>query len=623
MRGKCAILSILLMLLIVPCALAASEKQGNIKLLAVLDKGGEKSGTTANLDLELKHGSGRVFLETFPLTKVSTQVSMRFAQQIACSELDIDCSGNDFFYTIRSLPGIVGGPSAGSAAAVLAAALLLNLDLRKDAAITGTINSGGIIGAVGGLKGKIDAAAANGITLVVIPKGTKVSKDIAEIVERAEDEAVIENAENISNITTDLVEYGKKLNITVVEAATLVEALEYMSGYKAPKNKEPFVINENYKKTMKKVSVDLCSRNDELHKNIIKKRLELGIAQQTTEEEASLNSSARAKDAFNAGEYYSSASYCFKSSVELKKQLYAYKNYTQKELNKSRVLAEAKINDYDALINSKNITTITDLQTFMAVKERISDAKEMLEEMQKEKNLTEAAIMLAYAEERLYSAEAWSRFFNGKEVSFELDEERLRNSCQSKIDEAEERYNYLKVLLPELTASGVRKELDDAYSMMVGKQYITCLYTAIKAKSGVDIILGLIGVEESRFDELLNLKLDVVKQTLVRVQKKGIFPIIGYSYYEYGNSLKESDKYSALLFSEYALEFSNLDIYFPKKANKSLGAILDYINIELIVAFAAGLAIGLIVMWPVRNHNSHDSKPPQTPRKRRLQGKKR
>jgi len=114
-----------------------------------------------------------------------------------------------------------------------------------------------------------------------------------------------------------------------------------------------------------------------------------------------------------------------------------------------------------------------------------------------------------------------------------------------------------------------------------------------------------------------------VKQTLVRVQKKGIFPIIGYSYYEYGNSLKESDKYSALLFSEYALEFSNLDIYFPKKANKSLGAILDYINIELIVAFAAGLAIGLIVMWPVRNHNSHDSKPPQTPRKRRLQGKKR
>lgn len=623
MRGKFALLSILLMLLIAPCALAVSEKQGNIKLLAVLDKGGEKSGTTANLDLELKHGSGRVFLETFPLTKVSTQVSMRFAQQIACSELDIDCSDNDFFYTIRSLPGIVGGPSAGSAASVLAAALLLDLDLRKDAAITGTINSGGIIGAVGGLKGKIDAAAANGITIVVIPKGTKVSKDIAEIAERAEDEAVVETAENISNITTDLVEYGRKLNVTVVEAATLAEALEYMTGYKAPKNQEPFVINENYKKTMKEVSVDLCSRNDELHKDIIKKRLELGIEQQTSEEEASLNSSARAKEAFDAGEYYSSASYCFKSSVELRKQLYSYKKYTQKELNKSRILAEAKINDYDALINSKNITTITDLQTFMAVKERISDAKGMLEEMQKEENLTEAAIMLAYAEERLYSAEAWSRFFDGKEVSFELDEERLRNSCQSKIDEAEERYNYLKVLLPELTASGVRKEIDDAYSMMVSKQYITCLYTAIKAKSGVDIILGLIGVEESRFDELLNLKLDVVKQTLVRAQKKGIFPIIGYSYYEYGNSLKEIDKYSAMLFSEYALEFSNLDIYFPKKSNKSLIAILDYINIELIIAFAAGLAIGLIVLWPVRNHSNRDSKPPQTPRKRRLQGKKR
>ena len=87
---------VLILLLLVPAVYA---NQGSTKLLALITKGDTQYGTAATLDLDIQQGQNRVFLETFPLTKISTQVSMRFAQQVVCSELDVDCSNYDFFYT--------------------------------------------------------------------------------------------------------------------------------------------------------------------------------------------------------------------------------------------------------------------------------------------------------------------------------------------------------------------------------------------------------------------------------------------------------------------------------------------------------------------------------------------
>ncbi|MBW2986747.1 hypothetical protein KY333_05245, partial [Candidatus Woesearchaeota archaeon] len=252
---------IIILLLLLPAVLAEESKQGRTKLLAIINKDGSQFGTAATLDLDVQPGKERVFLETFPLTQISTQVSVRFAQQMACSELDIDCSKYDFFYTIRALPGVVGGPSAGAAAAVLTAALILDQPIRKDVAITGTINSGGIIGAVGGIKGKIKAASENGINHVLIPRGTRMlaGKIIADVSNNSTNLTVDENASKL-----DLVEYGKNLSITVSEVATLAEALEIFTGYKIEEPDINLSIDSAYNQTMKEVSEDLCSRNQEV-----------------------------------------------------------------------------------------------------------------------------------------------------------------------------------------------------------------------------------------------------------------------------------------------------------------------------------------------------------------------
>jgi len=147
-----------------------------MKLLAVKETETGYEGGVADLYLEIKPGSGRVFLETFPLTRTDTQMSTRFAKAIACDVLEMDCDDIDFFYTITADSAIIAGPSAGASIAVLTVAMLENIDVNENYAITGTINSGGLIGPVGGLKAKVEVAKKTGLKKVFIPEGEIIVK---------------------------------------------------------------------------------------------------------------------------------------------------------------------------------------------------------------------------------------------------------------------------------------------------------------------------------------------------------------------------------------------------------------------------------------------------------------
>src|SRR3989344_5461654 len=163
---------IIILILLSALALAQSPKVYHLKLLAVQEVEGEYQGSDADLFLELKEGSGRVFLETVPLTKLDTQISTRFAKEIACHHFNLECDKYDFIYTIKAKSSIVGGPSAGAAIAALTTIAVLDLKYDEKTTITGTINSGGILGPVGGGKEKLKAAANAGLKKVLIATGT-------------------------------------------------------------------------------------------------------------------------------------------------------------------------------------------------------------------------------------------------------------------------------------------------------------------------------------------------------------------------------------------------------------------------------------------------------------------
>ncbi|NJL43971.1 MAG: hypothetical protein HC945_01455 [Nitrosarchaeum sp.] len=128
---------------------------GSITLLTV---GEDNTGGTASLYLTIAPGSGSIYLDSLPLSKLDTQSSTRYANQIACNYLDLDCTRYDFFYRIRADSSVVGGPSAGAAMTVLTISLLSNTPLDDSTVITGTINSGGLIGPVAGIAAKARAA---------------------------------------------------------------------------------------------------------------------------------------------------------------------------------------------------------------------------------------------------------------------------------------------------------------------------------------------------------------------------------------------------------------------------------------------------------------------------------
>ncbi|MBI2151686.1 hypothetical protein HYU21_03115, partial [Candidatus Woesearchaeota archaeon] len=191
------LLFVLCIIFISSSALAQSGQSYHLKLLAVQETSAGYMGSDADLFLELKEGSGRVFLETVPLTKLDTQISTRFAKEIACHHFNLECDKYDFIYTIKAKSSIVGGPSAGAAIAALTTIAVLDLKYDEKTTITGTINSGGVLGPVGGGKEKLQAAAAAGIRKVLIAPGTN-SDVVPEEDEKKENENININEVNIT-----------------------------------------------------------------------------------------------------------------------------------------------------------------------------------------------------------------------------------------------------------------------------------------------------------------------------------------------------------------------------------------------------------------------------------------
>ena len=558
-----------------------NSKIASIPLLALTETGSNVTGAVAELELEIREGNEKVFLETYPLTKISTQISMRFAQQISCKEMDIYCAGFDFIYTIKATPGIVGGPSAGAAAAVLTTALLKKLPLDNSTAITGTINSGGIIGAVGGLNEKISAAAKAGFKKVLIPKGQATIKQ--------------------ENKTIDLIAFGTQLGVEIVEVATLAEAMHYFSGTELalPEN---LAMEQEYLSAMAAISQETCDKANSLEQA----NQRFATSNETIkllEEGANLTRLGR--ELFANESYYGSASYCFRANIKQKTLLLG--ELGKKQLEDRLNQAVADLDKIENETDSRNVTTLTALQAYMLVKERIVEARKGIDDVNATINDTEQfAENLAYVEERIYSSQTWSKFFDVTGKSFEIGKDEIKKSCLSKLAEAEERKAYAESLLP-FALEGVIEEIEQAYSYLDNKEYELCLYSAAKAKSEADVVISLSSIDESEAPESVKQKLDVVKSALIKAQKRGFLPIIGYSYYDYASVLLADDPATSALFAEHALELSAIDIYFEKtpartenvsetKLGPGLSSIWQTVfKKDIQLAFAVGFLIGVVV----------------------------
>ncbi|MBI4143610.1 hypothetical protein HY487_01855 [Candidatus Woesearchaeota archaeon] len=579
---------IFLLFIMIVLSPAAFAKQGHMKLLAVRETETGYEGGIADLYLETRPGSGRVFLETFPLTRTDTQMSTRFAKAIACDAIEKECDDIDFFYTITADSAIIAGPSAGASIAVLTVAMLEDFKLDEDYAITGTINSGGLIGPVGGLKAKVEAAKKAGLKKVFIPAG--------EIIAR------------IGNNTVDLKNLSRELDIEIIEVSVLNEAVKEFTGKEIKEQFKKIEISEEYTNTMKSLARELCDRSSKLRADALKINYTLNVS---AIKENAQNFSIKGKEAFERQTFYSSASYCFGASVEYSTLLNLAKNFTVEEAVKEIEGIRKGIGEFTTRVEKQEKKTITDLEAYIVVKERLAEAEESaqqaLEILNKTNKTEKVSRILAYAKERISSANSWASFLGKKGKTFNLNKDVLKKSCQNKISEADERKQYVELYIPG-SLDNIKSNIGRANSELEKGNYELCLSIASRAKADVDIILSIFGVENDQYKNIVERKLEIVKNNIAREVSKGIFPILGYSYYEYANSLKDTDLFSALLYSEYALELGNLDIYFKESNGKSKSLSIDN---KLLGVFLLGVLVGIAAVSLVK------SKSKTNPRKRK------
>ncbi|MEK6969116.1 MAG: S16 family serine protease [Nanoarchaeota archaeon] len=612
-------------------ALAAAQEPYHLKLLAVREENGGYVGSEADLYLELKEGSGRVFLETFPLTKMDTQLSTRFAKEIACNHFKLNCNKYDFIYTIKADSNIIGGPSAGAAIAALTTIAVLDLDYDEEIAITGTINSGGLIGPVGGIKEKLEAAAKAGLKKVLVAKGARKMQE--EKVEGILGEsnitstnttddnitnANITNA-NITNINatdtntpdtnttlpskqSDLIEYAKNnLSIEAIEVMDLDEVMFYFTGIDLNHKDIQITMDPEYNQIMSSLQSLLCKRAQNIETELRQNRILIDVDMNKTIAERK----EKADNATKQGEYYTAASYCFGLNILLKSHYYDQKNVTEPVLQKLFLTLQQKVTDLELKLTSQKIETISDLQTIMVVKERLGDVKTQIETFS-EPGLTieEKRNLYSYAEERYFSALSWMQFFAMDGKKLVLDQNKLKESCMLKISEAEEREQYVGIFIGDALTQGIKEKIDYATEALDAQEYDLCLIRAIQAKGEANAILSTLGLDLDFYDEFINSKSKAVERIIAENSNEGLFPILGYSYFQYATSLKEEDKYATIIYLEYALEMSDLGVYFPEEKQflekVSSGVPSTVLNPEFVFrleGFIAGALVVIFFVW--------------------------
>lgn len=591
--------------LLVLSAPAAYAKQARMTLLAVTEGDGKIKGSVAELTAEVLPGKGRVFMETFPVAKFDTQISTRIAKEISCSYIEADCSTYDFFYTINAKSPIIGGPSAGAAVAVITVATMLGMPIDERTAITGTINSGGIIGSVGGIREKIEAAASAGIKKVLVPAGeTKIK---------------------FGNITVDLIIYGKELGVEVVEVQDLDQAIYEFTGKHVGKEPGKLEIDDSYSNIMRYLAVQLCNRSLILEREAtgyiqaeagkINRGAETVSEKENTEDirqiiEYARNLSQKGIDTFDTGKYYSAASFCYGSNVRYRSAIYRTTIKNKSHENAKAIEIKKEIDFFEQDIDSRKKDTILDLQTYLIVKERVLEAKDHLNASFTASSLANVSgnlslYELALATERLESAKSWLVFFGKGDVELKLDKNSLKSGCARKISEAEERLEYVNNFIP-FGLEDARLDIKRAYDDLEQEKYELCIFKASKAKARADVVLSVLGSSEELVESILDKKLELAKNAIARQTEAGVFPILAYSYYEYAQNFAEDEKYSALLYTEYALELSNLKDYLamPKKPY----SIFAKFEFNLVFAFIGGVATALLVIQVFKDISKKDNK---------------
>lgn len=143
-------------------------------------------GAMLDISVEIQPGQGRVLVETEPLMGIVFQDAANTAVRVAENVTDRSLSASDVIFSIRADAEVpaVDGPSAGALMAALAIAALNGETPDSSVTLTGTIDAGGHVGAIGGVLEKSQAAKESGKRIILLPRENAELVQLVETTQR-------------------------------------------------------------------------------------------------------------------------------------------------------------------------------------------------------------------------------------------------------------------------------------------------------------------------------------------------------------------------------------------------------------------------------------------------------
>lgn len=510
----------------------ALEEGVSVPLVADKSTGDGEEGILLGAEVIVTNGTGHVFVDTNPYTQVDLQGSARIAAMVASDVLEIDEKSYDFYYIIDISSPIIGGPSAGGALTVATIAAINKWPLKSDVVMTGMINPDESIGPVGGIPFKLEAAAAKNATLFLIPEGQS-TVTVTKTNTSSSGSIIITNTEE----TVDVVELGKKLNVTVKEVSTIQDVVREFTGYEITKpTYKGTILTTQYMDLLKPLARNLKNESGDMYKEMestLPKNQFLGTAKDIL---------GRADKMYDDNKYYAATSLYFNSMYTMRFAQWndGYDKSSDKEQYLTEIIkrVEKQINLSENDLRNFTLYGISDAEAVGAAESRITAARVKLDDAKKLTDTQEKITSLAFAHERARTAQWWLTLStpDGKIVP----EKVLKDRAGWYLSQAQSINTYMFALVsetgshPEITG-GAGEDLDHAQKEMERGYYAGAIFDSLQATTKASTMIGLMGKKDTQ--KKVAESYEAAKVAINEARLAGIEPTLAVSAYEYGETM--------------------------------------------------------------------------------------
>ncbi|MEM1643691.1 MAG: S16 family serine protease [Desulfurococcaceae archaeon] len=577
-------------------------------------------------------GSGKVFFSATPLTELDTQASARVAALVASSISGANYFSYDYFVEMESNTAIIGGPSAGALMTVGFISLLLNITLSPGVTMTGMINPDGSIGPVGGLREKIEASAGAGFKVFLIPFGQRIYTE--QVVETQK--LPWGTIRRTIYRQIDLVDYGSKLGVKVVEVKTVREALTYFTnGYTVDCSANILDLPTGLLTSLKAHAegmVSLSRRNLEQANESLSK---VSYAYRSIVREAVLSASKLV----NQAEDLLSNNYTLLGVNVAFRALYAstYVLWLAEVYSNERTISElsdlvnstlVKLYEEISQQSHDRYISYSAIELLAGAKVRFNDAQESFSKSLNSTDTTAAINYLSYSYARAYTVELWMNLSTVfQEWRGELiDASSLLTLATMLYAMADSVVSYAQTLVSDLGVSApdyevAQDHISRAANSLAAGDAIGILGESIYASAyGITAIHTLFSVSEEVDRELARA---VGGEALFSLCSTNFSSLMAIYYYYYGVEAEDNEAIDdalvsyvmSILYSKAALTLSKVPQSIqltnvppqgtpsgPSKYPEEGLANLWYL--KMLASFAAGLAVGLTAMYLLRSSRS-------------------